>query len=693
VRYLLRRIAIALALAGSVVPRIAAQTAQDPAQERPKFRVESNFVRVDAYPVRDGKPLLDLKAEDFEVYEDGTLQKIETFEHVVVRPAGPEERTDPGSQRAALAAVANPRNRVFVVFLDLEHVQIASAHAINEPLIRLLDSILGPDDLVAVMTTAMSASEIVFGRKTQVIEKGLRTNWPWGKRFTLDRDAREHSFIQCYHPLSNETGSESALAKELIRRKRERQTLDSMRDLVRYLRGVREERKAIITITEGWLLYGPNDRLTDLRKDPATGVQEPVPTLDPVGVGLNGKLTTRDERRMNEGSLTKGECDAERLALSQLDNKRYFRDIFEEANRSNASFYPIDPRGLPTFDNPIGPDVPPNIVDDSAMLRERLETLRTLALNTDGMAVLNNNDLDRGLRRIADDLNSYYLLGYYSTNAKLDGRFRTLRVRVKQPRVEVRARRGYKAATEEEVAEARRAADAPVPEIVSVTSAAIERLGRIRPEARFRINVAHARGGRLWIAGELQPQSTPDAFAKGATVSIDAVSGGKSSTTTVTLKPGERTFLIPLDLHAEASEAIDVRARVATTEASATLTDNVAVDRTGPSRQPLLFRRGLSTGNRQVPAADFRFSRTERMHLEIPVGADVKPGGGRLLDRAAQPLQVPVTVGERVDAETGQRWITADITLAPLSAGDYAIEITLLGPQQERVISGVRVTR
>ena len=81
------------------------------------------------------------------------------------------------------------------------------------------------------------------------------------------------------------------------------------------------------------------------------------------------------------------------------------------------------------------------------------------------------------------------------------------------------------------------------------------------------------------------------------------------------------------------------------------------------------------------------------MHLEIPVDADVKPGSGRLLDRAAQPLQVPVTVGERVDAETGQRWITADITLAPLSAGDYAIEIILQGPQQERVITGVRVTR
>ena len=56
----------------------------------PRFRADVNLVRVDAYPLRDGKPVFDLKAEEFEVFEDGVLQKIATFEHVVVRPAGPQ---------------------------------------------------------------------------------------------------------------------------------------------------------------------------------------------------------------------------------------------------------------------------------------------------------------------------------------------------------------------------------------------------------------------------------------------------------------------------------------------------------------------------------------------------------------------------------------------------------------------------
>ena len=50
---------------------------QDPAQQPPppKFRVESNFVRVDAYPLKNGKPVFDLKAEEFEIFEDGNSRR------------------------------------------------------------------------------------------------------------------------------------------------------------------------------------------------------------------------------------------------------------------------------------------------------------------------------------------------------------------------------------------------------------------------------------------------------------------------------------------------------------------------------------------------------------------------------------------------------------------------------------------
>jgi hypothetical protein len=80
------------------------------------------------------------------------------------------------------------------------------------------------------------------------------------------------------------------------------------------------------------------------------------------------------------------------------------------------------------------------------MLTGRLTSLRTLAENTDGLAIVDSNDLAKGLRRVVDDLSSYYLLGYYS-NGPLDGKFHSINVRVKRTGVQVRARRGYLAAT------------------------------------------------------------------------------------------------------------------------------------------------------------------------------------------------------------------------------------------------------
>lgn len=682
---------LVIARAQTASPQAAAPPAQEPPPQTPRFRVDASFVRVDAYPLKDGKPVLGLTAADFEVFEDNVPQTIETFEHVVVRPAGPQEdRVEPGSQRAMLQAVANPRNRVFVIFLDTPHVMLDSAHAINEPLIRMIDRILGPDDLVGVMTPAMSANQIVFGRKTQVIEENLRQNWPWGTRFTNQRDAYEEGYRACFPPLSGEN-DESALAKEMIQRKRERATLDALEDLVRYLRTLREERKAIITVTEGWLLFGENRNITKLREDAVTGFKEPIPGVDPVGVGPNGTLTTRDPRRVMDGGPTRSQCDADRFMLSMLDNKQAMRNLMDEANYANASFYPIDPRGLPVFDSPIGPEAPPPVAVDIRNLQNRIEVMRTLAENTDGLAVLNSNDLDRGLRRIADDLNSYYLLGYNSTNGKLDGRYRTLRVRVKQSGVQVRARPGYRAAVAEEVARARAAASAPVPEATRATAAALDRLSLARPDAALTIHAIATNPTTVLVAGELRASGPgrPDEFAQGAAGTID-VGGG--TTARIALKPGERTFLTTVTLASAPAGEVDVRARVTATGGTLPVTANIRI-RPGGSADAILFRRGPSTGNRLVPAPTFAVSRTERVRVELPLDASAKPGTARLLDRAGQPLQVPVTIGERTDPDANQRWATADLSLAPLAPSDYVVELVVQGASELRTYIPVRVTR
>jgi hypothetical protein len=79
--------------------------------------------------------------------------------------------------------------------------------------------------------------------------------------------------------------------------------------------------------------------------------------------------------------------------------------------------------------------------------------------------------------------------------------------------------------------------------------------------------------------------------------------------------------------------------------------------------------------------------------LQLPLSADAKRGTGRFLDRNAQPLQIPVQIGEKQDPD-GQRWLTADATLSALGAGDYVVEITVVnGGAEQRVLTPVRVTR
>jgi hypothetical protein len=140
---------------------------------------------------------------------------------------------------------------------------------------------------------------------------------------------------------------------------------------------------------------------------------------------------------------------------------------------------------------------------------------------------------------------------------------------------------------------------------------------------------------------------------------------------------------------------LDIRATLAGTDPDAErFADTLSLDLQSASTQPMLYRRGPATGNRLLPAASFQFSRTERAHFEFPVAADVKPSGGRLLDRAGQPLTIPVTTGERTDDQTGQRWLTADITLAPLGASDYVVEVAMTsGGAEQKVVTAIRVTR
>src|SRR5207248_9957505 len=105
----------------------------------------------------------------------------------------------------------------------------------------------------------------------------------------------------------------------------------------------------------------------------------------------------------------------------------------------------------------------------------------------------------------------------------------------------------------------------------------------------------------------------------------------------------------------------------------------------------LLARRGPSTMNRDVPTADLRFSRTEQIRIDVPTSGSAALTG-RLLDRTGKVLPLPVATALRDDPD-GSRWMTARVTLAPLAAGDYVVELTNGGGDTNRMLVAFRVVQ
>lgn len=678
----IRSTTLAAAAAALLASAPAAQDA-GARQEQPRFRGGANLVRVDAYVSKDGTAITDLTADDFQVLEDGVPQRIENFE--IIKPRGPAAqaaRVEPTTVAESRAMATDPDARLFVLFLDIWHVHLEGSYRAKNPMITLLDRVIGQDDMVGLMTPEMSARNVTLARRTTSIEAVLRDNWFWGQRQRLNTiDPREAEIESCY-PDAPGSGTEG-IAQEMIDRRRERKTLDAIEDLIIHLEGLRDERKFVILLSEGWMTPGRNDRLARAIQTP-TG-RTPPPRVDPVTIGPDGRLGTGTAT----GTVNWDSCERERTRLAAEDLQTDFRFLLQRANRANVSFYTIDPRGLTVFDEDLSSRRATNVVADRLRLGARQDHLRELAENTDGVAIVNTNNIDAALGRMLADIGTYYLLGYYSTNTKLDGKFRKLTVRVKRPDVQVRARPGYQAPTEAEAATARvdRLMNGAAPghsDTPPEFRRALETLTPVRGGVAVRVN-ATAGAGQIWITSELDAATlkAPE-WQQGGTarVSIEHETGAAAPVLKeVSLKAGQRTF----ELHETGDGSLPPGRyviRLSVTPSGSMLPLQTTVEVTVPDaaalmgRNGLAYRRGPSTGLQYVATADARFQRTERIRFEVPrLAADAKVAA-RLLDRNGQPLPLAVTLSERADVAQRLTLAVADLTLAPLAQGEYVLEVT-----------------
>ena len=170
-------------------------------------------------------------------------------------------------------------------------------------------------------------------------------------------------------------------------------SLSALEGLMVKLGGLREGRKAVILVSEGYSNYLPPQ------------LRDPVAEMPGMGNPM------RRRSGYGDGSV----AEERKQFFDDIDIQNDMREVFNAANRGNTAIYALDPRGLAVFEFDINEGVGGRI--DRAVLNNTMATLQVLSEETDGRAIVNRNDLEGGLKQVVRDSSAYYLLGYNSTQA------------------------------------------------------------------------------------------------------------------------------------------------------------------------------------------------------------------------------------------------------------------------------------
>jgi VWFA-related protein len=389
-------VAILLAVLGATLAAQQQQPApQTPVDQPPvTFRVEVNYVEVDAFITdAQGKPVTDLTANDFEVFEDGKPQKVAAFSLVNIpieraeRPLFAGKPVEPDVQTNE-----HLEGRIYLIVLDDIHTEFTRTPRVKAAARRFIEQNFGLNDLAAVVYTGRADASQDFTNNTRLLLQAI-------DKFN-GRKLRSSTIQRIENARTNpETGNlePGDDIDQMDRAFRARSVMNNVRRLAEFMAGVRGRRKAMLLIGEG----------IDYDIYEAVGV---------LGSTASSVL---------------------------LDTQ----DAIASATRGNVSIYAIDPRGLTTGDEDLITQSSTIGAADGRALQNELrlsqDSLRVLAASTGGFAAVNRNDLNDAFDRIVAENSSYYMFGYYSTNERRDGRFRKIEVRVKRPGLRVRNRNGY----------------------------------------------------------------------------------------------------------------------------------------------------------------------------------------------------------------------------------------------------------
>jgi VWFA-related protein len=299
-------------------------------------------------------------------------------------------------------AATDTSGRIFLIFIDDQHLDFRNTGRIRDLLKRISTQLIHEGDMFGIVSTGPSSIAVDL---------------------TYDRNRLEESIKKvsgnALKPEDIMMASEGVQGPSEIRH-RAHVAFSTLNDIMQRLEQVVDRRKAVVYVSNGYDFDPfPDYRMTDDREwgNMMRNGNAPDNGDDPF---LNA---------MQQGNR-----------FSDADLAMELAYVTRVANRANATLYTIDPRGLvggPDIDNNISP------TEWAQHIRKSTDTLRILAEQTGGFAVVNSNDFNKGLARIDAETSDYYVIGYYSTNPDPTKRTRQIKIEVARPNLDVTYRSQY----------------------------------------------------------------------------------------------------------------------------------------------------------------------------------------------------------------------------------------------------------
>jgi VWFA-related protein len=410
------RIALALLLWFCTLLPALAQTKPDDDRDD-VVKITTNLVQIDAVVTKDGKVVRDLKAEDFEIYEDGRRKEITTFAFIsnVGSTAAANSTTTAGAKpdKTAIAAPIGPvkrdvARRTMAIVVDDLGMSAESMNQARRQLRKFVAEQMQPNDLVAVIRTGgeMGALQQFTNDKRMLNRAVDQLRWNPCSRVG----------IRVITPAEGTGGACAGMT-------------------------VRETFKAVKFVLNA-MGQLPGRKSMALMSDDI-----PIKVVDPQSEGAESVIVGEDVT--NYGG--------------------WLQKLTETAIRSSVVIYSVDTQGLqytgitaadaigrnPTALNPAGGSVPERSAQLNALLTSRSRTLdqrregsERIARQTGGFQVRNSNGFQ--LDRILDDQSGYYLIGYRPTDETFNRQFHQIKAKVKRSGMTLRTRYGFYGVSEDE---------------------------------------------------------------------------------------------------------------------------------------------------------------------------------------------------------------------------------------------------